>query len=192
VILLRILNWIKALVGTVLILAIASYEVFTSDWFQKKYMFPFPYQDIVYQYSLERDIDPFLIAGVIRTESKFNNQAKSPKGALGLMQMMPETATWVAEQMDNIEYDITQLENPEVNISMGTWYLASLKKEFKGNEVLMLAAYNGGRGNVKQWMGQYEWTMSFDEIDRIPFRETREYVNRVLYSKKRYQELYGR
>lgn len=188
----RIIAWMKVLVGTILILAVVSYEVYTSDWFQKKYMFPFPYQDIVYRYSLEREIDPFLIAGVIRTESKFNTQAKSPKGALGLMQMMPETAKWVADQMENEDYNITKLENPEVNISMGTWYLESLKKEFKGNEVLMLAAYNGGRGNVKQWMGQYEWTMSFNEVDKIPFRETKEYVNRVLYSKKRYQELYGR
>ena len=188
----RILTWMKVLVGIVLIAAVVTYKVYNSDWFQKKYIYPFPYQDIVYRYSLERNIDPFLIAGVIRTESKFKSQAKSPKGALGLMQLMPETAKWVADQMENMDYNITQLENPEINISMGTWYLASLKKEFKDNEVLMLAAYNGGRGNVKQWMVQYEWTMSFGEIEKIPFQETKEYVNRVLYSKKRYQELYGR
>lgn len=184
---------IKVLVSMILLVVILGYIVYSSDWFQKKYLYPFPHREIVYQYALEKDLDPFLVAGVIRTESKFNTQARSPKGALGLMQMMPETAKWVAEQMDfPANFDTSQLTNPEVNIRMGTWYLSSLKKEFKGNEVLILAAYNGGRGNVKQWMGRYDWTMSFNDVEQIPFLETREYVNRVLDSKKRYQELYGR
>jgi len=190
---LRILARIKVLVSIILIAMVVGYGVYTSDWFQKKYLYPFPYRDIVHQYALQKDLDPFLVAGVIRTESKFNTQARSPKGALGLMQMMPETAKWVAEQMDfPSDFDTSQLENPEINIRMGTWYLSSLKKEFKGNEVLILAAYNGGRGNVKQWMGRYDWTIAFDDVEKIPFLETREYVNKVLYSKKRYQELYGR
>jgi len=70
--------------------------------------------------------------------------------------------------------------------------LSSLRKEFSSNEVLMLAAYNGGRGNVKQWMNKYGWTMQFDGIQQIPFRETREYVGKVLHNKQRYEELYGR
>lgn len=188
----QILARMKVLISILLIMTVLGYGVFASDWFQKKYVYPFHYEEIIYSYALEKDLDPFLIAGVIRTESKFNAQAQSPKGALGLMQMMPETAKWVAEQMDNDDFTIEQLENPETNISMGTWYLNSLKREFKGNEVLMLAAYNGGRGNVKQWMSKYNWTMSFSDVEQIPFLETRQYVNRVLNSKKRYQELYGR
>ncbi len=187
----RILDRMKILVIIILVL-IVSYGVYHSDWFQKKYVYPLPYEDIIYRYAVEAEIDPFLIAGVMKVESKFNTQAKSPKGALGLMQMMPETAIWVAEQMDDGTFTINQLENPEVSIRMGTWYLSSLKKEFKGNEVLVLAAYNAGRGNVKQWMGRYDWTMSFDEVDKIPFLETKNYVDKVLDSKKRYQELYGR
>ena len=183
----------KVLISIIVLVVVAGYGLYMSDWFQKKFVYPFPYSEIVYRYALDRELDPFLVAAVIRTESKFNTQAQSPKGALGLMQMMPETAKWVAEQMDlPANFDIRQLENPEVNIRMGTWYLSSLKKEFKGNEVLILAAYNGGRGNVKQWMGRYDWTMSFTDIEKIPFLETREYVNRVLNSKQRYQELYGR
>lgn len=188
-----ILTRMKILVSIIVIMVVVGYGFYHSDWFQKKYLYPFPYQEIVYAYAVEKDIDPFLIAAVIRTESKFNTQAKSPKGAFGLMQMMPETATWVAEQMGfGDEFTTEQLGNPEVNIRMGTWYLSSLKKEFKGNEVLMLAAYNGGRGNVKQWMARYDWTMAFNDPGKIPFLETREYVDRVVCSKKRYQELYGR
>ncbi len=122
---LGILTWMKVLVRNIVILAIIGYGVYNTDWFQRKYIYPFPYQDIVYQYALERELDPFLVAGVIRTESKFDRKALSPKGALGLMQMMPETAKWVAEQMEKNDFTTTQLENPEINISMGTWYLAS-------------------------------------------------------------------
>lgn len=181
----------KVLVSMILVFIIA-YGTYTSDWFQRKYVYPFPYQEIIYRYAVETELDPFLIASVMKVESKFDTQARSPKGALGLMQMMPETAIWVAEQMDDGEFTINQLESPEVSIRMGTWYLSSLGKEFKDNQVLMLAAYNGGRGNVKQWMGRYDWTMSFDEVDQIPFLETKNYVDKVLYNKKRYQELYGR
>jgi len=182
----------KVLVSIVMMVVVLGYVLYHGDWFQRTYIYPFPYAEIVYDSALEKEVDPFLVAAVIRTESKFNTQARSPKGALGLMQMMPETAKWVAEQMDDPNFDIDHLEKPEVNIPMGIWYLNSLKKEFAGNEILMLAAYNGGRGNVKQWMSKNDWDMSFAEVDKIPFPETRQYVHRVLNSKKRYEELYGR
>ncbi len=146
----------------------------------------------MYQYALENNISPYLVAGVILAESKFNPKAKSPKGATGLMQIMPETGQWIVSQIENEYEQVGDLTDPETNIQLGTWYLTSLRKEFSSNEVLMLAAYNGGRGNVKQWMNKYGWTMQFDEIQQIPFRETREYVGKVLHNKQRYEELYGR
>nr|WP_236614604.1 lytic transglycosylase domain-containing protein [Sporomusa ovata] len=190
-ILLRIRTWLKVLIIG-LLTAIGVYAVFTSDWFQKKYMYPFLYQEAVYTYALERELDPFLVTGVIRTESKFISEARSPKGALGLMQIMPETGRWIAEQLGETEYMTADLIDPDLNIRFGSWYLASLKKEFGGNEVLILAAYNGGRGNVKQWIERYGWSKDFDDIQQIPFKETREYVEKVMFSKKRYIELYGR
>lgn len=186
----RILTRMKVLVAGVLIAALATYAVYNSNWFQKKYIYPLPYEAIIFKYALENDVDPFLVASVIRAESKFFAKARSPKGAMGLMQMMPETAEWVASQMEFTDFSLSQLDNPEVSIRLGTWYLSSLKREFNSNEVLILAAYNGGRGNVKHWMGQYQWSFDFNGIERIPFRETREYVKRVLKSKARYQELY--
>ncbi|MBP2663259.1 MAG: mltC 1 [Firmicutes bacterium] len=188
----RIWTWLKVLMIGLLLTATGIYAVFTSDWFQKKYMYPLLYQEAVYTYALERDIDPFLIAGVIRTESKFSSQARSPKGALGLMQIMPETGRWIAEQLGEQEYRTADLTDPDINIRFGSWYLSSLKKEFGGNEVLVLAAYNGGRGNVKQWIVRYGWNEDFDDVQQIPFKETREYVEKVLYSKKKYIELYSR
>ncbi|WP_425061384.1 Soluble lytic murein transglycosylase [Sporomusa carbonis] len=188
----RIWTWLKVLIIGLLFFATGIYAMIASDWFQKKYLYPFLYQEAVYTYALEYDLNPFLVAGVIRTESKFIASALSPKGALGLMQIMPETGRWIAEQLEQKDFMIADLTDPDVNIRFGTWYLASLKKEFAGNEVLYLAAYNGGRGNVKQWMQRYGWSTDFDDIEQIPFKETREYVEKVLYNKKRYQELYGR
>ncbi|QJW46652.1 lytic transglycosylase domain-containing protein [bacterium BFN5] len=188
----RILAWMKILVMCLVILIVGAYAGFNSDWFQKKYLYPYPYRDIIYRYALERDLDPLLVVGIIRTESKFIPQARSPKGAVGLMQLMPETAQWIASQIEYSDFKLSDLEDPEVNIRFGTWYLQSLKKEFKGNEVLMLAAYNGGRGNVKQWMQRYGWGIGFKDFEQIPFKETKEYVGRVLRSKQRYQDLYGR
>ena len=146
----------------------------------------------MYQYAIENNISPYLVAGVILAESKFNPQARSPKGATGLMQIMPETGQWIVSQIENEYESVGDLTDPETNIQLGTWYLSSLKKEFSGNEVLILAAYNGGRGNVKQWMNKYGWTQQFDGIEQIPFKETREYVGKVLRNKQRYEELYGR
>lgn len=187
----QVLTWMKILVIG-MVAAVAGYVVYQSDWFQKKYIYPFPYQGLVYQYALENNLDPFLVAAVIRTESKFRPGARSPKGAMGLMQMMPDTAKWVAEQNEIHSFTLEQLEQPDVSIKMGTWYLSSLQQEFKHNELLMLSAYNGGRGNVKQWMRQYGWNMQFTDIQQIPFKETREYAVKVLRSKQRYQELYGK
>nr|WP_223191588.1 lytic transglycosylase domain-containing protein [Propionispora hippei] len=187
---LRIMAWMRVLVIGALVMAAGGYALYNSDWFQKKFVYPFPYQDIVYKYALKNNVDPFLVAAVIRSESKFFAKARSHKGAMGLMQMMPETADWVAQQIDAQDFSVTQLEQPEVSIRLGTWYLASLQKEFGNNEYLMLAAYNGGRGNVKQWMAEQQWPPDFNRIEAIPFRETREYVKKTLDSKARYQALY--
>lgn len=188
----RLLAWLKRVIVLIAVMCSAGYFVYNTDWFQKSYVYPFPYQDVVYRYALEHNISPYLIAAVIRTESKFNPYARSPKGATGLMQLMPETAAWIATQVEYPQFDIKVMTDPDTNIRFGTWYLSSLKREFGDNEVLFLAAYNGGRGNVAQWMSKYGWSASFRDIEQIPFRETREYVAKVLRDQKRYQELYGK
>ena len=109
---------------------------------------------------------------------------------LGLMQLMTDTAMWIASQIHDDSFTLDKLYDPKTNIRYGTWYLASLKREFKGNEVLMLAAYNAGRGNVKQWMEKYNWGFDFSDHEKIPFDETRGYVAKVLQNKQAYLTLY--
>lgn len=191
----RVLSRVKILaflLCAILLGALSGYLVYDSDWFQKKYIYPFPHQEIIQQYALENNLDPFLVAAIIRTESKFLPRARSPRGAYGLMQMMPDTALWVARESKEADFSLERLAEPDVSIRMGTWYLANLNREFKGNQMLVLAAYNGGQGNVKEWMRRFGWGMDFADASQIPFQETREYVGRVRHSQKRYAELYGR
>jgi soluble lytic murein transglycosylase len=108
------------------------------------------------------------------------------------MQLMPDTAAWIAKQLDDQDFSLERLHEPDMNIRYGTWYLSSLRDEFQGNEVLMLAAYNAGRGNVHEWMDTYGWTMDFSAVDEIPYEETKAYVASVLKNKKKYEALYGK
>lgn len=157
---------------------------------QRAYLYPYPYQQVIEEYAKENHIDSTLVAGVIMSESKFKNDVHSHRGAIGLMQLMPSTAEWISHQIDDGNFSVDQLHEPETNIRYGVWYLASLQQEFDNNEILMLAAYNAGRGNVHEWMRENHWDMDFHDIDEIPYEETRAYVMRVLKNQQKYQKLY--
>lgn len=155
-----------------------------------RHFYPFPYQEIVFRYAFQEDLDPFLLAAVIKTESNFRATARSHKGALGLMQVMPETGRWVAEETGEPPLLPGDLLDPETNIRLGTSYLAYLHTQFRGDPVLALAAYNAGRGNVLRWLEQARWTGELATLDEIPFPETRRYVRKVLFTQQVYRYLY--
>lgn len=155
-----------------------------------RHYYPFPYQETIYFYSQEHRIDPYLLAAIIRIESNFNPEAVSPKGAVGLMQIMPDTGRWITEQMQGPAFDPQGLLDPETNIRMGCWYLANLYDNFGGDPVLVLAAYNGGRGNVSNWLKEARWSGEAHTLDQIPFPETRQYVRKVLATYRIYNFLY--
>ncbi len=175
----------------ILLGALISYTVLQQDEIQRRYIYPFHYRGMVEEYSQRYQVDEYLVVAMMKTESKFRPQAESATGATGLLQLMPETAGWIAEQLEDGAYDVEKLKEPEQNIRYGAWYLSSLQQEFQGNEVLMLAAYNAGRGNVLEWMETNGWDYSFNDADAIPYQETREYVKRVLASRNKYQQLYA-
>lgn len=154
-------------------------------------LYPLPNSKLIYYYADINNIDPYLLAAVIKTESNFNSMAESPKGARGLMQIMPETAEWVSRQMGDNNFQPYMLYMPEANIKIGSWYMQNLLQEFNGDVILMLAAYNGGRGNVKKWLASRNWTGEQRTLDQIPYRETREFVRKVLWTQKIYRHLYG-
>lgn len=151
--------------------------------------YPLKYRESLYRYAAEYELDPYLVAAVIRTESKFKPDAVSRTGARGLMQIMPDTGEWIARQM-GIAYAPEMLYDPDYNIKIGCWYLADLSKEFHGDVVMTLAAYNGGRTNVQQWVTDREWTGQHETLDQIPFKETRLYVAQVMRDRERYHLIY--
>lgn len=180
----------KKLLLMILVLASLSYFIWQNEDFQRKYLYPYDYQDTINFYADRYEVDRNLVASVILAESKFRQDATSVHGARGLMQIMPETGSWIATQIEDDSFSVDKLYNVNMNIKYGTWYLSELQTEFEGNEVLALAAYNAGRGNVYEWMEKYHWSIDFKDYTKIPFPETREYVKRVLENKKHYNKLY--
>jgi len=184
-------TWSCAFGIIVLLTAFVTFFVVQQRSVQQTFIFPYHYRDIVKTCSAENDLDEFLLAAVIKTESNFKNNAKSNPGAIGLMQLMPETAQWVATERFGEECSLDELESPETNIQYGSWYLGRLLKDFHGNKVLALAAYNAGHGNVESWMEEFGWDYDFNDISAIPFKETEMYVKGVLRNEKKYKELYS-
>lgn len=172
--------------GLLLLLAL----LLTSKWFWRK-LYPFPYQEMIFKYAQEYEVDPYLVAAIIREESHFVEEAESYRGARGIMQIMPETGKWAAEQMNLEGFQPDDLYDPKINIKIGCWYLADLSKEFGNDKILMIAAYNAGRGNVKQWIQTRQWSGRHETVEDIPFPETREYVKRVLKGYEKYRWIYG-
>lgn len=154
-------------------------------------LFPLEYVDYINKYSKEYDVDPLLIASVINVESKYNKDAVSPKDARGLMQIGPTTGRWAGEELNITNYNENMLFIPEINIRIGSWYLARLKTEFGDNLDLVLAAYNAGSGNVRKWRLDDLYSKDGISLDKIPFKETAEYLVRVKSNLKIYNLVYN-
>jgi soluble lytic murein transglycosylase len=149
---------------------------------------PLRYSSVIRQEATNKHLDPALVAAVIYAETKFDPRTSSA-GAVGLMQLMPETATFLAKRSGATTFTTADLSTPEVNIAYGSYYLRYLLNVYHGNTVLALAAYNGGETNVDSWV-RSEHGQRFRVMD-IPFPETRAYVQRVLSARVQYRKTYA-
>ena len=153
---------------------------------------PLRHDDIIRQQAEDKGLDPALIAGVIFAESHFRDQT-SRAGAKGLMQIMPETAAYIAQKSGGTAFVQGDLATPQVNISYGSWYLRYLLDHYEGREVLALAAYNAGEGTVDEWAAEAAARgETFRVAAHIPFPETRHYVQKVLDARRDYRRTYAR
>ena len=151
-------------------------------------LFPFPYQERIIKYAAREDINPLLTISVMRKESTFDPEINSVVGAVGLMQIVPPTADWVANQIDLPEYSLT---DPEDNIRIGTWYLTHNHHRYEDNSLYAVASYNAGTGNVNSWLERYD-TKDLDRfVEQIPFAETKDYVEGVFGNYWNYLRLYN-
>jgi soluble lytic murein transglycosylase len=161
-----------------------------SDW-MGRWMYPIQYIDDIRASAQNYEVDPYLVAAIIRAESNFETGRESHKGALGIMQIMPDTADWIVSKANFKNVTLEDVHHrADISIQMGTWYLQSLEKQFKKKRVVVIAAYNAGPGNVSRWLNEQVWDGELSNVSDIPFGETRHYVQRVIYYYNKYKDLY--
>lgn len=183
----RIIKLFKFLFFTAFFAVLIYAIIFSSP--VQKILYPIPHSEYVFRYAESYHIDPYLVAAVIRAESRFSHTAESGSGARGLMQIMPDTAEWAAEQL-KMDFHPEMLFDPQYNIKIGCWYLRQLQNTFHGDLTVVLASYNAGQGNVQRWLEEGVWDGKLTGLDQIPFTETRLYVQKVLTYYNRYRLLY--
>ena len=172
-------------VGVALVGAFAYVDATEPGWYVRL-RYPLHYDAIVRGHARNYQLDPALLAAVIYQESKFHVHARSSSGAIGLMQLLPDTAKGIAVHTGGSRFQVSDLDDPEINVRYGSWYLRHLLDKY-GDERTALAAYNAGQENVDRWRA---------EGKGIEFGETRHYVKRVEHLKTLYRrgyrsELYG-
>jgi soluble lytic murein transglycosylase len=159
----------------------AAWTVREEPDFYLRARYPLEYEHIIRGHAANHDLDPALVAAVVYVESRFDPNARSAAGAIGLMQLLPDTAKGIALRTGGDGFVVADLRDPEINVRYGTWYLDHLRERY-GDVDLALAAYHAGPGSVDHWR---------DEGLGIPFAETREYVAEVERMKGVYADAYG-
>ncbi len=157
-------------------------------WDDIEVRFPLSYSDKILENSAQNKLNPVIIYGLIRRESAFNEKARSPTGARGLMQIMPRTGRDIAKNLKERWRGNNSLYNPVTNLKYGAYYYQKLLTQFDGHYALALAAYNAGPHRVKKWLPETETLPADIWIETIPFHETREYVANVLAYALIYQQ----
>lgn len=157
-----------------------------------KKMYPKTYAEFVTKYAEEYNVDPLLIYAVIRAESNFNESVVSKRNAKGVMQIMDTTAEEVAENiMSDTNFEPNMLFDAEINIQIGTKYLSELLEKYQGNYYVAVAAYNAGIGTVDRWINDGIIKSDGSDIENIPYKETNNYVRKIIRDYGIYEKLYG-
>ncbi|PSR17934.1 tail length tape measure protein [filamentous cyanobacterium CCP3] len=150
-------------------------------------VYPLPYADLITTWSAQRQLNPLLVAALMRQESRFEAKIRSGVGAAGLMQVMPATAEWIKGQAGLESYD---LNNPEDNVKLGTWYLDYTHAEYDNHSLFAVASYNAGPGAVASWIKRGGYVDADDFAEKIPYPETKGYVQSVFGGYWNYLRLY--
>lgn len=154
-----------------------------------KIEFPLKYTSEIKQNCEKYNLDYYLVCSLINQESRFNANAESKKGARGLMQIIPSTATFVAEKLGLENFEIDMLFAPQTNIEIGCYYLTYLFDKFE-NEQVVLCAYNAGETAVRSWLNDNEFSSDNKTLQQIPYTETNNYVKKINFYYKIYSKIY--
>ncbi len=151
-------------------------------------LYPFPFSGLILGWAQQRKLNPLLVTALVRQESRFQADISSAVGAMGLMQVMPDTAAWIAEQTGDKAYT---LNAPEDNVKLGTWYLDYTHREYSDNSLFAVASYNAGPGSVDGWIKKANFTSADEFVEKIPYPETKGYVESVFGGYWNYLRLYN-
>ena len=176
---------ILLIIFTIILISIILFRMFGL-----KLIYPLKYKEYVEKYSEEYNLDKMLVYAIIKAESNFEPNITSHSGAIGLMQIMENTAKETAEKIGFHYSKKEELYQPETNIMLGTKYFAELLKIYENNINLSLAAYNAGIGNVDKWIQNDIISADGEDIENIPFKETNNYVRKILRDYRIYKGLY--
>ncbi|MGI5891850.1 MAG: lytic transglycosylase domain-containing protein [Bacillota bacterium] len=182
----------KAASMIVIIIVLLIIFFITKDEIARQLIYPDHYYEEILIAAEANNIDVNLLFAVVKEESGFNKDALSSVGAQGLMQLMPDTASWICKQAP-FDYDpVNDVWDPGANIMMGAWYLNWLSDTYYyGNIAAAIAAYNAGQQNVNNWLQEGSWDGSFANAADIPFSETAAFLQSVNKSREKYAKLYS-
>lgn len=172
-----------------ILIILVVFSIYSAQYVLKR-MYPLGYAEYVEKYAYEYSLDRSLVYSMIKAESSFDPNAVSAREAKGLMQIMDSTGQWAAEKMQISDFSSDMLLEPETNIRIGCWYIARLLKQYNQNTEVALAAYNAGSGNVSKWLEDESISSDGETLDRIPFEETRNYIDRIKKYNNMYKRLY--
>ena len=179
----------KRLIALIVILTLAAASFFAVRYYLYNVSYRLLYRDMIEKYSARYNLEEHFLMAVINAESRYDKDAVSSQGAVGLMQITKPTAEWIAKSMGDKSFTVDKLNDPETNIKMGAWYIDNLSKEFSSRE-LVLAAYNAGRGRVGDWLDRSIISKDGKDFEKIPYKETVKYIEKVLADEKMYDYLY--
>ena len=179
------------MITVILIIMTIIFIISNYRWITK-FAYPIHYRDEIQVYTKEYNIDPYLVVAIMKNESGFNPKALSSKNAKGLMQIAAITGDWASKELNIVDYNEEMLYDPDLNIKIACWYLNVLHKEFDNNLELIIAAYNGGSGNVTKWLNDPRYSDDGITLKKIPFKETENYLKKVLRDYEIYKTLYNK
>ncbi|NBD27008.1 lytic transglycosylase domain-containing protein [Paenibacillus glycinis] len=174
----------------ILILALLALLFVRSEW-MSRWLYPLHYRAEIAASADSYKLDAHLVAAIIRVETNFKPEAVSKKGAIGIMQLMPDTANWAIQKGGFTDITAEKVsQEPSAGIEVGSWYLNELSAQFKGNMYKVIAAYNAGPGTVNRWLADGTWDGEPGTVEQVPYGETRHYIQRVIYYYNKYKKLY--
>ena len=176
--------------GAIILVLILLLKTFNVYGLVQKKIYKQEYSEYVNKYAEINRIDPMWIYAIIKVESNFNKEAISSSGAKGLMQLMDNTALDIAKELNIDNFKVDMLYNPEINIMFGTKYFDSLLQKYNKNYYLAIAAYNGGTGNVDDWIKKGIIAEDASNIENIPYKETNMYVRKTMNTYQIYKKIY--